>query len=297
METPKQGSAPGPITYSLPDFADRFALNYQFAKMMAENPELLREGVAIDSVYGCFPNCPLNGGRTFVGTPYAPAEMEATFEAFAALGLPLRLTLTNMLATPQHLELPAVDALLRLGAKYGADAIVYADFVADYVRENFGLTCTLSTTREITDVEEFNRMAQRYDCVVVNYNCHKDARFMGTIARPDRAEVMVNEYCAPHCPQRQLHYRHNSEGQLSNQLAPYSCQANKINVFLRHAPGDPVFFTCEEVEQLHRETGVSRFKIVGRGIPFDVVLESYCYYLVKPQHRREVRKALRAAWK
>jgi len=32
------------------------------------------------------------------------------------------------------------------------------------------------------------------------------------------------------------------------------------------------------------------FKIVGRGIPFDIVLESYTYYLIKPEYRRDVKK-------
>lgn len=284
----------GKMRFSLPDFADSFRLNLMFVQLMSKNPVLLQDDVAIDSVYGCFPNCLLNGGRAFVREPYTHAQMEATFAAFADYGVAPRLTLTNMLATPEQLHDPYVEDILEVGSAFGAEAIVYADFVADYVRERYGMKCVLSTTREIADVQTFNQMARRYDCVVLNYNFNKDRGFLRAIERPSKVEVMVNEYCVHGCPRRREHYLHNSTDQTRENLTPYDCHADKIKVFLRHEPGDPVFFTNEEVARLHRETGIDRFKIVGRGIPYDVVLESYAYYLVKPEYREDVKAVVRS---
>lgn len=286
--------ADGKMRFSLPDFADSFALNLAFAQVVSRNPVLLQEGVALDAVYGCFPSCLLNGGRAFVREPYSHDEIEATFAAFAELGVRLKLTLTNMLATEEHLGDPYLADILETGSRYGAEAIVYADFVGDYVRQRYGMGCTLSTTREIRSAEEFNRAARRYDCVVLNFNFGKDRAFIDAIEDKSKVEVMVNEYCALGCPQRQRHYLHNSEDQMRDELTPYDCRADKIKVFLRHEPGDPVFFTDVEAAQLHRETGIERFKVVGRGIPLDVVLESYVYYLVKPEYRLDVKRVVGA---
>lgn len=282
------------MLFSLPDFADGFDLNRAFIGLIRRNPELLQDGVVVDNVYGCFPNCALNGGRAFVRERYTRAQMDAVFRVLADLGVRPRLTLTNMLATPEHLADPYLNDILAVGSAYGAEAIVYHDFVADYVRQRYGMRCILSTTRGIRDVGEFNEQARRYDCVVLDFNHNKDRAFIDAIEDPAKVEVMVNEYCSLGCPRRREHYLHNSDDQMRGALTPYDCRADKINAFLRHKPGDPVLFTDVEVAQLHRETGIARFKIVGRGIPHDVVLESYTYYLVKPEYRGDVRRAVRS---
>lgn len=283
------------IRFSLPDFADSFQLNLLIAQIARQNPVLLADHVVIDSVYGCFPNCVLNGGRAFVREPYSSEDMEAVFRAFADLGVKLRLTFTNMLVREEDLEDPYANEMLALAQRYGAEAIVYADFVGEYVSKNYGLPCVLSTTREIDTAEEFNRMAKRYDQVVLNYNFHKDRAFIGGIEDVSKAEVMVNEYCSHGCPRRREHYLHNSADQVNGALTPYDCYADKLKVFMRHEPGDPVFFTDDEVMALWRETGIENYKIVGRGIPFEVVLESYVYYLIKPEYREDVRAVVRGA--
>lgn len=285
------------MRFSLPDFADSFRLNLLFVRFAKENPVLLQDHVSIDSIYGCFPNCLLNGGRAFVRDAYSLEDMDAVFHAFSDFGVTLRLTFTNMLATEQDLRDPYVNEILSLAQRYGGQAIVYADFVGDYIRDNYGLSCVLSTTREINDVDEFNRMTKRYDHVVLNYNYNKDRAFIDRIEDKQKTEVMVNEYCSLGCPRRREHYVHNSTDQVNEVLTPYDCHADKLKVFMRHEPGDPVFFTCDEVKNLWRETGIQNFKIVGRGIPFDVVLESYVYYLVKQEYREDVRAVIREALK
>lgn len=283
------------MKFSLPDFADSFNLNLVFVQLVSRNPVLLQKNVGIESVYGCFPSCPLNGGRAFVRERYTHEDMEATFAAFAEYGVSLRLTLTNMLAAEEHLQDPYVNDMLELGGKYGAEVIAYSDLVRDYAKERYGMGCVLSTTREITTAREFNKMARCYDAVVLNFNYNKDRGFIDAIDDKSKIEVMVNEYCSHGCPQRQKHYLHNSQDQMNNILSPYNCRADKIRVFLKHEPGDPVFFTNDEIERLHFETGIDHFKIVGRGIPFDIVLESYVYYLIKPEYRRDVKRVVEEA--
>ena len=66
--------------------------------------------------------------------------------------------------------------------------------------------------------------------------------------------------------------------------------------FFAHEPGHPVIFTDQEVRDLHDEYGIGYFKIVGRGVAFQTVLEAYAYYLVRPKYREDVKRmVMRAA--
>lgn len=283
------------INYTLPDFTVGLGLNLFFIRLQQRQPSWFQEDVRIDSVYGCFPGCNLNGGRAYLRERTLPAKMEETFALLAEHGVKVRLTLTNMLASDEDLRDAYLNDMLAAAGRYGGEAIVYADAVGDYVRERYGMRCVLSTTREIEDVAELNRMTKRYDYVVLNYNRHKDPAFLEAIEDRDRVEVMVNEFCAFRCPHRQEHYLHNSEDQLSGTMRPFECIAKRTD-FFDHEPGHPVIFTDDEVRDLHEHYDIGCFKIVGRGVAFQTVLESYAYYLVKPTYREEVKRlVIRAA--
>ena len=50
------------------------------------------------------------------------------------------------------------------------------------------------------------------------------------------------------------------------------------------------------MRDLHDEYGIGYFKIVGRGVAFQTVLEAYAYYLVRPEYREDVKRmVMRAA--
>ena len=86
------------INYTLPDFTVGLGLNLFFIRLLEQRPALFQDGVRIDSVYGCFPACDLNGGRAFLRERATPRQMEEAFSLLAEHGVKARLTLTNMLA-------------------------------------------------------------------------------------------------------------------------------------------------------------------------------------------------------
>ncbi len=279
------------ITYTLPDFTQGLGLNLFFCRLLKARPELCRPGVEVGSVYGCFPSCTLNGGRALVKERYTPAQIEQTYNLLAEYGLTARLTLTNMLATQEDLADHYLEQILSIGAKYGAEAIVYSDRVRDYVRNNYGMKTVLSTTRGITDVREFNQECHNNDYVVLDYSVHKDNAFLSAIEQPQKTEVMVNEFCVKGCLHRLEHYRHNSKDQLADSVTEFSCPHNKAD-FFQHRPGHPVIFTAEEAQKLSDRYGIRFFKIVGRGVPFQTVLEALAYYLVLPQYHDYIKAAV-----
>ena len=282
------------INYTLPDFTVGLGLNLFFIRLLEQRPALFQDGVRIDSVYGCFPACDLNGGRAFLRERATPRQMEEAFSLLAEHGVKARLTLTNMLADEDDLHDEYLNAMLAIASRYGVEAIVYADLVGDYGRERYGMRCVLSTTRALADAAEVNRMTKRYDYVVLDYNRHKDPAFLAALEDRDKVEVMVNEFCAYRCPHRAQHYLHNSEDQRSGTMRPFECVAKRAD-FFDHEPGHPVIFTDREVRDLHDEYGIGYFKIVGRGVAFQTVLEAYAYYLVRPEYREDVKRMGRRA--
>ena len=92
------------INYTLPDFTVGLGLNLFFIRLLEQRPALFQDGVRIDSVYGCFPACDLNGGRAFLRERATPRQMEEAFSLLAEHGVKARLTLTNMLADEDDLH-------------------------------------------------------------------------------------------------------------------------------------------------------------------------------------------------
>ena len=287
--------AGSPINYTLPDFTVGLKRNLVFAQLMRDCPQFFFDDVRIQSVYGCFPGCVVNGGRAFVREPYSARQIEATFEALDGQGIAARLTFTNMLVEERHLEDPYFNLILDAAADHGAGVIVCSDLVDAYVRARHPrMERTLSTTREILDAAELNRALGAFDLVVLNYNKNKDLPFLDQVEHPERLEVMANELCNPGCPHRNEHYLHNSRDQLAGTVTEFRRCDLSGKDFFKLAPTSPTILTNDDVRTLHGRYGVPRFKIVGRGVAPDVNLESYLYYLVRPEHRSGLREALRA---
>lgn len=279
------------IVYTLPDFTQGLGLNLFFCRLLSQQPHMCRENVSVGSIYGCFPNCALNGGRALVREPYSPKRIEETYRILAEYGLTPRLTLTNMLACEADLEDPYLNEILSRGARYGAEAIVASKLVSSYVKDVYGMRTVLSTTCGITDIDAFNAACAEHDHAVLDYSVHKDEAFLSALKHPERAEIMVNEYCVKGCPKRLEHYRHNSADQVAGIVTPFTCPHDKAD-FFRHEPGHPVIFTAEEVADLSERFHVHDFKIVGRGTPFATNLEALSYYLVRDEFKEQVKEAV-----
>jgi hypothetical protein len=129
---------------------------------------------------------------------------------------------------------------------------------------------------------------------VLNYNHNKDRTFIESISRPEKVEVMVNEFCRPRCLYRQAHYAHNSKDQLDGVIRPFEparfCGASMTPPHSAHASDHPVVLTNAQVRELSDTYGIEHFKIVGRGVAFETVLEAYAYYLLKPEHRDSLKR-------
>jgi collagenase-like PrtC family protease len=283
------------ISYTLPDFANGLWRNIFFIRLIKSHPEYFMDDVCIDSVYGCFPGCIMNGGRTFIKNRYTAAQMENVFSLLDRYGVKIRLTLTNMLVEKKHLRDEYFCLMMDCARNHHVEVIVYSDCLSEYIAERYGFKQVLSTTKALDSIDELNRVTKHYDYVVLDYNRNKDRDFIDRIEDKDRIEVMVNEFCSPGCPHRAAHYLHNSKDQLNGVIRPFRNCTIESSEFFLHPSNHPVILTDDQVLALHNECGINNFKIVGRGIPFETVLESYAYYLLKPEYRTFVKSLVRLA--
>lgn len=279
------------INYTLPDFTVNLGLHLFFVRLVRERPDWAREGVGVTSIYGCFPDCIMNGGRAYLRERADAGTIDRTFAILAEYGLTPRLTFTNTQPDEAALADPYFNLIAGTAARYGGEAIVYQDKVGAYLREQYGMPLVLSTTREVADARTFNELASTYDTIVLSYNVHKDPALFGALEHPEKAEIMVNEFCVPNCPHRAEHYAHHSADQREGTLRPFPCRSNRPD-FFAHAPGHPVQFTAEEVAEVASRFQIPSFKIVGRGVAFQTVVEALVYYLLRPEYHEAARALL-----
>ncbi len=301
MRACEQGDAM--ISMTIPGLTEFFELNDLILRIQQHHPEMLREGVRVESVYGGVAHAKFCGGR--VNEPARSTRSLAEIvRSCNERGVACNVTFTNQFIDERALREGSFSIdVLRLLDEMSSDAvrngvILYADCLDEYVRREFpALTRILSTTRAVAGGEELDRALERFDRVVLDYNATKDEMTLAALCRPEGLEVMANEYCTPHCPQRADHYRCISLDNIRGMNTPYTCAFANAKPpqawgFFNGLINGSVFLRNEDICAYAERYGVVHFKIVGRGLALYDVIDSYLYYLIEPQYWNEVRDAI-----
>lgn len=303
--------------FHIPDFWKHCDLNLNLLDMMKAHPEYFRD-VKIVSTYGCFAPALWNGGRAIAGhTP--KEEVKWTIEEFNKRGVPIRYTFTNPTLTEADLRDPFCNRICRLAENGFNEIIINAPFLEKYIREKYPkFPLTSSTVKQIEDYDELMREFEKdYKLVVLDYNWNNDFEKLDRIPKElrKRCEILINPYCIPHCPRRKEHYqvlgrcqrcasdmdeqimmnplrtRANSQDPLK-EATEFGCKNTLMNFY--QVMNYKTFITRELLDK-YLEMGFDNFKIEGRVLSSPNVVESYVYYLVKPEYRDLVRLELLTA--
>ncbi len=294
------------VRFHLPDFAGRFKLNILFADMLQKHPEYFREGVEIASFYGVFPPSMWNGGRTQGGT-CDKSFVKYVIKEFNSRGIPLRFTFTNPVLEKKHLDDPFCNMVMNLANNGMNEAIVFSPLLEDYIRKNFPkYKLTSSTCKRITDPDKLKEELERdYSIVVVDYDFNNNFEVLEKLPRKADCELLVNACCEPGCPRRSEHYKCIGVQQIA------------YNEHLKKHPGQPFnaaqydpenFRNCpyshrglfdirnlsthispDAIWEKYVPMGFEQFKIEGRTASALNILETYMYYMAKPERRDEAR--------
>ncbi len=295
-----------PARFHLPGLRYNYPLNMFWVSLLEEHPEYFREGVEIGSFFGVFPMALWNGGRlTPAYDQCDKAFVEGVIKAVNGKGIPVRYTFTNPLLNEHDCEDPYCNYLMQAADNGMNEVMIFSPILEKYLREKYpNFAYNSSTCKEIKDVVEINREMERdYKYVVLDYNFNNKWDILDKIERKDKLEVLVNTLCEPGCKRRGEHYRQIAKDQktmLLNRTLPadkqipikhWHCDYGEYNCV--HTIQDyPTFISPEDIWEKYIPAGINNFKIEGRTGNLFSLIDTYCFFMLKPEKAGEARLLL-----
>lgn len=297
------------VRFHLPDFSGNYKLNLLFAEMLKHKPEFFREGVEIASFYGVFPPSIWNGGRTQGGV-VDKTFVKQVIKAFNDRDIPLRFTFTNPALEKKHLSDNFCNMVMAMANNGLNECIVMSPLLEDYIRHNYPkYKLTSSTCKRITDPEKLEEeLGKDYSIVVVDYDFNNNFEVLEKLPRKQDCELLVNACCEPGCPRRSAHYHSIGVQQIAYNEhikkypnAPFNVEKYDPEHF-RDCPFSQrgifeirklrTHISPDDIWEKYVPMGFEQFKIEGRTASPINVLETYMYYMAKPECRDEARFTL-----
>lgn len=286
------------VYWHLPGFCYYRQLNYAVITLMEKYPDAFREGYRIGSVYGTFPGAIWNGGRVVMGSA-GKRDIEATLHLYNDKGVPVRFTWTNSVLEEKHTYDTYCNLIMRLADNGLNQVLVNSQVLADYIRREYPrFPMISSTTKRIIEPERlFEELKEDYFLVVLDYDLNHNEAVLKKLEEhgSGKIEILVNEVCTPGCTRRAEHYEQQSRAQLNFDVKDiFPCPNANPNKTFAECMKRPAFISNEEIGS-YIKRGFVNFKIAGRGMPQQYVLDAYLYYLVKDEKREFIKKELAAA--
>ncbi|MBO4292468.1 MAG: hypothetical protein J5898_11230 [Lachnospiraceae bacterium] len=283
------------IYWHLPGLCYFRLMNQVLINTMERYPEKFRDGYRIGSVYGTIPGAIWNGGRAVFGIS-SKADIEKVIQAYNSKGIPARFTWTNSLLEEKHVYDTYCNMIMRVADNGMNQVLVNRPVLEEYIRREYpGYKLISSTTKRMVDYEKLEEeLAKDYYLVVLDYDLNRKEEVIGRLEKAaDKIEILVNEICTPGCVKRAEHYREESRSQLEfDSRTDFQCpNRSRENRTFEECMKRPAFLSTEEVER-YIERGFVNYKIVGRGLPQQFVLDSYLYFLVKDEERDFIRREI-----
>ncbi len=291
--------------FHLPDFASQFKFNYVFAAMIKNCPQYFREGVEIASIYGTFPQSLWNGGRTVPGKCNMDF-VRGVINTLGRSGIPMRFTFTNPMIEEKHLSDKFCNEVLKLADNGINEVIVNSPLLEDYIRRTYpNYKLTSSTCKRITDPEKLREeMEKDYSVVVMDYDLNNKFDILEKLPHKEKMEILVNACCDPACKKRTEHYRQLGLQQIAvcehvakhpdkpfrlseHGITNMDCGCADRTIF--DIKGLSTHVTPDDIWEKYIPMGFEQFKIEGRTASRLNLIETYLYYMVRPEFKEEAR--------
>lgn len=292
----------GKVKFHLPGLRQNYPLNMTFHRLMKQYPKFFMDNVEIGSFYGEFPCSRWNGGRISLDDQCDNAFIQNVIYEMKRERIPLRFTYTNPLITEKDLDDPYCNYCLKAADNGLNEVLVVSPILEEYIRKNYpSYKVNSSTCKEIRDIEQLNAEIDKdYNLVVLDYNFNNNFKMLEKIQKKDKCEILINACCEPNCPRRGAHYRFMAEQQmqmLDNRNLPEDerIPIKQWDCKWEHLPtiysvcDKPAFVSHEDLWEKYVPMGFSHFKIEGRVTDMLSVMDTFCYYMAKPQYRDAVR--------
>jgi len=290
------------VKFHLPGLRYNFPLNMIFLSLTAQYPQFFMDGLEIGSFYGEFPCSLWNGGRVSLDDQCDAGFIRNVIRDANMAGIPIRYTYTNPLLTEKDLDDKYCNFCMREANNGKNQVLVVSPVLEEYIRKTYpDFTICSSTCKEIRDIDKLNEELKKdYGLVVLDYNFNNKFDILRNIEPKDKVEVLINPCCEPECRRRGAHYKYLATQQrteLENRKLPPNMRKpiQKWECKFEHLPtlysiaGFPTFISRDKLWNVYVPMGYSNFKIEGRTSNLLSVMDTYCYYMAKPEHRDAVR--------
>ena len=151
----------------------------------------------IDSFFGFTEACTLYGGRFFAGTELSRYDVRSLY----AMGINLRLPLTNHYVTPEEYE--ENRPFLEKYHRPGNSLIITNDELAGWVRQDFPeYRLEASVIKNIDTLEKVEQAFEVYDTVILPMASNDDEALLKAIDDKKNITLFANAGCAYTCPSK-----------------------------------------------------------------------------------------------
>lgn len=259
---------------------------------MKKYPDQFEEDRILDSAFDFPADSIWNGGRvsTHMLSPFQQREILVYY--FTQTNIKLAHTCTNMLIDFDLAKDWKSNLFLKCYNRPEDSIIVASNDLYSYLKTAYPeMHYILSTTLEIIDTDEINKIIEENDMmVVINYRYNNDNNYLDKIQNKDKIEIICAEPCEFFCNCRKKHYEDLSKEQLGLVVfddenfasCPYNVDTGgRIFAEIQQLPHA---ITNERINELANK-GITHFKISGRSLPFNQWFDTVIYYLAKPEYR------------
>lgn len=276
------------FNFYVPDFYRYGTLYAMLADFIEHIPQWFYDDFKISAVYGSFPNCIWNGGRSYYGAINRPV-MQKTIEELNKRGIAVRYTFTNPLLEEKHMSDIFSNICLELGDNGQNEVLVNTQVIEDYVRKNYPSYKIISSTTKCLrtfDLVE-KELEKDYYLVVLDSALNKDERVF-TLKERGRLELLLDHGCRMNCPNREKHYVASGIAQLTYDEPKFpACPYVLSHKTFAELMQTDNFITREEMTDKYFANGIKHFKLDGRSFQVEKYIDSVLYYMVKPEYREQ----------
>lgn len=292
------------ILFSIPNYWYLHHLNQCFIELQLKEPEKFYDDVIVDSVYGAFPGCTWNGGRWVSGSADGNEIKDISY-FYNRYGISMRNTFTNSLIGGTDVYDTICNAVLKIqddtfkqtGTRNGCT--IASEELMQYIEKNYPNFYTVwSTTKEIFNLDTVNQLSEN-KLMVLSYNYNNRFDLLSQLKHPENIEIVIEEGCVEHCPDRKDHYLMTSHMNKFEPYTPFVCQDHKnaTTYYYTHIFPRDYYMSIEDIRTRYLPLGINKFKISGRSehiLAKINTIESYVLYFVKPEYQNDIRNKLLA---
>jgi hypothetical protein len=278
------------INLFLPGFYENFRLIIFLHDWMEREPEIFNDGMKIAAAYGCFPGNIWNGGRVILGAA-TKDEIIYAVQEYNSRGIAIRFTYTNPCLERIHLFDTYCNLCMEIADNGQNEVLVNSNLFEEFVRAAYpNYKIVSSTTKCLDDLTLIQKELEKDYHLVVLDSAMNNTESLFSLDHKEKIELIVNHYCADHCPRRKEHYRLVGEAQLEYASIDFPCE--NIKRSFQEIQCNHSFISPDMIYDTYLKAGFSNFKLDGRGFKKEKVIESFAYYLAKPKYRALVQEKL-----